>query len=83
MIEHVLAASNLDRAARDVVKNKGSSGIDGMKTTELSDYIREIHAHSYIPSPILGVRIPKGKGKSRQLGIPTVIDRWLQQAVNL
>lgn len=91
MIGKVLAAGNLDRAAREVMQNRGSSGIDGMKTTELSDYIRahratiltEIHEHSYIPSPILGVSIPKGKGKSRLLGIPTVVDRWLQQAVNL
>ncbi|MDO5975431.1 group II intron reverse transcriptase/maturase [Flavivirga jejuensis] len=91
MITNVLAAENLDKAARDVMRNKGSSGIDGMKTTELSDYIRahlatiltEIHEHSYIPAPILGVSIPKGNGKTRLLGIPTVVDRWLQQAVNL
>lgn len=91
MIANVFAAGNLDKAARDVMRNKGSSGIDGMKTTELSDYIRahratiltEIHEHSYIPAPILGVSIPKGNGKTRLLGIPTVVDRWLQQAVNL
>jgi|GEM_PF-6809589 len=90
MIADVLAAGNLDKAARDVLKNKGSSGIDGMRTTALSDYTRThratilsvIHEHSYIPSPILGVSIPKGNGKTRLLGIPTVIDRWLQQVLS-
>lgn len=90
MIEKVLAANNLYKATRQVERNKGASGIDGMKTTELSEYILEnranilstIRNNSYVPQPILGVNIPKGKGATRLLGIPTVIDRWLQQAVN-
>jgi len=90
MIAAVLSASNLYKAERQVVRNKGASGIDGMESSELSDYIRlhrtellsTIHSNSYMAQAILGVSIPKGKGKTRLLGIPIVVDRWLQQAVN-
>ena len=90
MIEKILSADNLYKASRKVIFNKGSCGVDGMQTTELSKFIREsrdsllptIRNDSYVPQPILGVRIPKGRGKTRLLGIPTVVDRWLQQAVN-
>ena len=90
MIEKVLGTNNLYKATRQVERNKGASGIDGMKTTELSTYIAENRVHlleiirtnSYVPNPILGVNIPKGKGKTRLFGIPTVVDRWLQQAVS-
>src|SRR5690606_6742858 len=90
MIEQVLSATNLYKATRQVERNKGASGLDGMKTTGLSAYILEnratilsaIRTDSYVPQPILGVTIPKGPGKTRLLGIPTVVDRWLQQAVS-
>jgi len=90
MIEKVLEATNLYKATRQVERNKGACGVDGMKTTALSTYIVEnrsfiletIRSNSYVPSPILGVQIPKGKGETRLLGIPTVVDRWLQQAVS-
>ncbi|MFT5253025.1 MAG: RNA-directed DNA polymerase [Flavobacteriales bacterium] len=90
MIEKVLEATNLFKATRQVERNKGASGVDGMKTMELSSYIAEnrleildtIRRNSYVPDSILGVHIPKGNGKTRLLGIPTVVDRWLQQAVN-
>lgn len=90
MIEQVLSATNLFKATRQVERNKGASGVDGMKTTSLSAYILEnrslilstIRTNSYVPNSILGVKIPKGKGKTRLLGIPTVVDRWLQQAVS-
>ena len=90
MIAKLLSANNLYKAEQQVVQNKGASGIDDMKSSELSDYIRTnrnellstIHSNGYIPQAILGVSIPKGKGKIRLLGIPTVVDRWLQQAVN-
>ena len=90
MIEKVLEATNLYKATRQVERNKGACGVDGMKTTALSTYIVEkrsnilenIRSNSYVPSSILGVNIPKGKGKTRLLGIPTVVDRWLQQAVS-
>ena len=90
MIEKVLEATNLFKARRQVERNKGASGVDGMKTSELSVYITEnrfqigstIRRNSYVPKSILGVKIPKGKGETRLLGIPTVVDRWLQQAVS-
>ncbi len=90
MIAKVLKASNLYKAERQVVRNKGASGLDGMKCNDLSDFIREhrtdllstIRSNGYIPQAILGVSIPKGKGKIRLLGVSTVVDRWLQQAVS-
>jgi RNA-directed DNA polymerase len=83
MIGKVLEATNLFKATRQVERNKGANGVDGMKTTELSSYILEnrstilstIHTNSYVPNSILGVNIPKGKGRTRLLGIPTVVDR--------
>ena len=85
MIAKVLGATNLYKAARQVIRNKGACGIDGISCSELSEYIRENRAelllsisnHSYLPQAILGVTIPKGKGGFRLLGIPAVIDRWL------
>lgn len=90
MIAQVLEATNLYKAARQVMRNKGASGIDSMSHQKLPEYIREnrselllsICNNSYVPQAILGVSIPKGKGKTRLLGIPTVVDRWLQQAVS-
>ncbi|UAM97183.1 group II intron reverse transcriptase/maturase [Polaribacter litorisediminis] len=90
MIAQVLEATNLYKAARQVLRNKGASGIDNMSHQKLPEYIREnrselllsICNNSYVPQAILGVTIPKGKGKTRLLGIPTVVDRWLQQAVS-
>ena len=76
-------------AYKQVLANKGSAGVDGMQVGELKQHLsteREaivlsIIKGSYLPQPILGVNIPKGDGKTRLLGIPTVTDRWLQQAV--
>ena len=90
MIAQVLEATNLYKAERQVMRNKGASGIDSMSHLKLPEYIREnrsglllsICNNSYVPQAILGVTIPKGKGKTRLLGIPTVVDRWLQQAVS-
>ncbi len=89
MIEEVLNRRNVMRAYRQVRSNKGSAGIDHMPVTELHDYLtknrerieQEIREGKYQPQPILGVEIPKEKGKVRLLGVPTVIDRTLQQAV--
>jgi group II intron reverse transcriptase/maturase len=89
-IDKVLAARNLTNACKEVVKNKGSAGIDRMSVKQLKTYldnnreafIAEIHNGDYIPQPIRGKEIPKRNGKKRQLGIPTVIDRMLQQAVS-
>ena len=90
MIAQVLEATNLYKAARQVMRNKGASGIDSMSHLKLPEYIRKnrselllsICNNSYVPQAILGVPIPKGNGKTRLLGIPTVVDRWLQQAVS-
>ncbi|MDP2089652.1 MAG: group II intron reverse transcriptase/maturase [Flavobacteriaceae bacterium] len=90
MIEQAVHPYNLQKALRQVIVNKDSAGIDGRKTTELTDYFREhksailqsVKDESYLPQAILGVEIPKGNGKTRLLGIPTVTDRLLQQAVS-
>ena len=89
MIDQVLQAKNLYRSYRQVVVNKGSSGIDGMTVHDLDDFRKEkqseialsILHHRYRVQAIKGVEIPKSNGKTRLLGVPTVIDRWLQQAV--
>lgn len=90
MIEKVIDRKNLQRAVKHVVTNKGSAGVDGLTVGELSAYFVKhkgelvtcMFKGTYLPQPILGVEIPKGNGKTRLLGIPTVIDRALQQAVS-
>ena len=90
MIEKVLHPRNLTKAYYKVVSNKGSSGIDGMKTNDLKSFIdlnrptitHQILNQGYQVQAIKGVEIPKSNGKTRLLGVPTVVDRWLQQAVN-
>jgi len=90
MIEEVVKKSNLHKARRQVEKNRGSSGVDRMPVSHLKQHLElnreaivsSILDHSYVPQPILGVVIPKGNGKTRQLGVPTVVDRVLQQAVS-
>jgi len=89
MIEQVLNRNNVMRAYRQVVSNKGSAGVDGMTVKELYKYLTknrerietELRQGKYLPQAILGVEIPKSNGKTRLLGIPTVVDRLLQQAV--
>ncbi len=76
-------------AYRQVVSNKGAAGVDGMRVQELYAHLRnnreklesEIRQGNYRPQAILGVEIPKANGKKRLLGIPTVTDLLLQQAV--
>jgi len=88
-IDKILSASNLTRACYDVVRNKGAAGVDNMSVTELKEYLdinREqlseaLRTGNYLPQAIRGKEIPKGNGKTRLLGIPTAIDRMLQQAV--
>ena len=89
MIEQVLNRQNMMRAYRQIKRNKGRAGVDGMTVDELYAYLtnnREsietaLRNGTYLPQSILGVEIPKSNGKVRLLGIPTVIDRLLQQAV--
>ena len=90
MIEQILRPQNLQKALQQVIANKGSAGIDGLKTVELKAYMQKhkgalletVKGNNYLPQSILGVEIPKGGGKFRLLGIPTVVDRFLQQAVS-
>ena len=89
MIEQILRRENLLRAMRKVQKNHGSAGVDHMPVTKLSELLSidkekltaKVLSGKYLPQAILGVEIPKGNGNKRLLGIPTVTDRFLQQAV--
>src|SRR5688572_2846435 len=89
MIEQVLERRNLNRAYQKVVSNKGSGGVDGMQVSELKTHlgqkgttlISSVRSGSYPPCPIKGVSILKANGRRRQLGVPTVADRMLQQAL--
>ena len=89
LIEEITSRENLNRAYKKVVKNKGASGIDEMTVKELGDYIREnkdsivnsLRNRTYMPKPVRRVYIPKSNGKKRPLGIPTVLDRTIQQAI--
>lgn len=90
LIETILRAGNLTDASKEVIRNKGAAGIDMMSVKKLKPYLDEhreelsamIRNREYIPQPIRGKEISKGKGKTRLLGIPTVVDRMLQQAVS-
>ena len=91
LIERVLLARNLTLACKQVISNKGSAGVDGMSVKELKAWLDKnrtmllemVRKGRYYPQAIRGKEIPKGNGKMRLLGIPTVVDRMLQQAVNL
>ena len=90
MIDSVLSKENLTRAYDQVLRNKGAAGIDNRPVDDLKFYLRQnwhsikhkIETGSYQPDPILGVDIPKKNGKTRLLGIPTVGDRLLHQALH-
>lgn len=90
MLESVAELGNLERACRQVVKNKGNPGIDGTTVQELKEWFKyhwhelqaELQSGQYRPSVVKGVQIPKSKGGFRQLGIPTVKDRLVQQAIH-
>ena len=85
----VLERRNLQAALKRVRKNKGSPGIDGMTVDELPDYLRahwsvlreQLLSGTYRPAPVKRQLIPKGNGGMRELGIPTVLDRFVQQAL--
>ena len=89
LMEVILSKENLNRAYKKVVENKGAGGIDEMTVKELGDYIREnkdsivksLRNRTYMPKPVKRVYIPKSNGKKRPLGIPTVLDRTIQQAI--
>lgn len=89
-MEHVLERANMERAYRRVVRNGGAPGIDGMGTEELLPYLQDewepiksqLLAGTYRPQPVRQVKIPKPGGGTRTLGIPTVLDRMIQQALH-
>jgi len=89
LMEEVIERENLKQALRRVKANKGSPGVDGMKVEELTGYLKEhwpsIREHLlsgiYKPQPVKRVEIAKPGGGIRTLGIPTVLDRFIQQAV--
>ena len=89
LMEEVCERENLKEALRQVKANKGSSGVDGMTVVALTDYLRQhwpaireqLLNGTYEPKPVRRVEIPKPDGGVRKLGIPTVLDRFIQQAV--
>ena len=89
LLEEVLDRNNLKAALKRVTKNKGSAGVDGMTTEELPQYLKanwpkikeELLESTYTPMPVKRVEIPKPNGETRKLGIPTVLDRFIQQAL--
>jgi RNA-directed DNA polymerase len=89
LMESAVDPNNLNEAYRRVVSNKGAAGMDGMTTKELAEWLKinkerligELLEGRYQPQPVKRAIIPKPNGGSRKLGIPTVVDRLIQQAV--
>ena len=89
LIEEILSEENLNEALERVIANKGASGVDKMTTNQLKPYFNEhkkeivssIMNKTYKPQPVRRVYIPKSNGKLRPLGIPSVVDRVIQQAI--
>lgn len=89
LLERILDSDNMNRAYKRVKSNKGSHGVDGMTVDELLQYLKQngdpikqsILEGTYSPAPVRRVEIPKPDGGKRMLGIPTVLDRVIQQAI--
>lgn len=89
LLNELLSDENLKIAKQRVKKNKGASGIDGMEVKELDEYLskhldeikEQIRNKKYSPKPVKRVEIPKPDGGVRNLGVPTVADRFVQQAI--
>ena len=89
LLEVILSPENLNKAYKAVMRNKGCGGIDKMSCEQMlpwllankNELIRSLHDGTYRPNPVRRVEIPKDGGKMRQLGIPTVVDRVIQQAI--
>lgn len=89
LLERIMSRENLNNAYKQVKRNKGAHGVDGMEVEELLQYLKDngdelvklVLDGKYRPNPVRRVEIPKDNGKMRTLGIPTAVDRMLQQAV--
>lgn len=89
LLDNILSRSNMLEAYNRVKANKGSAGVDGVTIDDIDDYLRQhwrstkrlIKQRKYKPQPVLRVEIPKPNGGIRQFGIPTVMDRIIQQAI--
>ena len=89
VMEEVVERGNLTAALHNVIRNGGSSGVDGMTVEELTPYLKrewpkirgQLLNGEYTPKPVKRVEIPKPGGGTRQLGVPTVLDRFIQQAL--
>ena len=90
VMEQIIDFANLRTAYRQVVRNNGKGGIDGMDVNDLftwcqshiEDLRQSLMDGTFVPNPVRRVEIPKDNGKKRLLGIPTVIDRMVQQAIS-
>jgi len=90
LLHKILEPENLRSAYHRVVRNKGAAGVDGMSTADLQSFLNEywqnveqtLTSGNYTPSPIRGKYIEKDSGGQRLLGIPTVVDRFIQQAIH-
>lgn len=89
LMEQILSKDNLNTAYLQVIRNKGAAGVDEMEYTELGDYLskngeiikEQLRSRKYKPQPVRRVEIPKPDGGTRNLGVPTVTDRFIQQAI--
>ena len=89
LLEKILDKRNMNEAYKKVCDQQGAGGVDGMEIDELDGYIRgnwesikeQIRKRSYTPQPVRRVEIPKSNGSKRKLGIPTVMDRVIQQGI--
>jgi RNA-directed DNA polymerase len=89
LLEQILSSENLNEAFVQVKRNKGAEGVDGMKVNELGEHLKangerikeQIRKRMYKPQPVRRVEIPKSDGGVRNLGVPTVTDRFIQQAI--
>src|SRR5690554_4454162 len=89
LLEQILSSENLNEAFLQVKRNKGAEGVDGMKVNELNEHLKangdlikeQIRNRKYKPQPVRRVEIPKPDGGVRNLGVPTVTDRFIQQAI--
>ena len=89
LLEKILSDENIQLAQKRIYANKGASGVDGVTVQELAEYMQgnwtrireEIRERKYRPQPVLRVEIPKESGGGRKLGIPSVVDRVIEQAI--